>query len=152
MTWLNGIALAHSCPLRRDGRLASRFFSSSPPMRASFSVSRLARASLRKRSRKWSVLFLLFSAVATNGARLSSRNNAACLQWGKTRWLFPLDSSWIRGRDCQHSQFVLNFILISRDFSRGRCNFETYYMFQSDTDINRCVKSRRHFRRFRFCS
>lgn len=26
VTWLNGIALAHSCPLRRDGRLASRFF------------------------------------------------------------------------------------------------------------------------------
>jgi len=35
VTWLNGIALAHSCPLRRDGRLASRyffsFFLSSPP-------------------------------------------------------------------------------------------------------------------------
>lgn len=27
VTWLNGIALAHSCPLRRNGRLASRFFS-----------------------------------------------------------------------------------------------------------------------------
>lgn len=29
VTWLNGIALAHSCPHRRDGRLASRFF---PPL------------------------------------------------------------------------------------------------------------------------
>lgn len=80
VTWLNGIALAHSCPLRRDGRLASRFFSPplrspprSAPLHASFSfASRSCFAC--KRSRKRSVvfffLFFFFSDAAANGARL----------------------------------------------------------------------------------
>lgn len=76
MTWLNGIALAHSCPLRRDGRLASRIFLPSPsPFHPSTRVL-LSRVSLvprlRTLAKKRSVSFSFFLAVAANGAQLVS--------------------------------------------------------------------------------
>lgn len=127
VTWLNWIALAHSCPLRRDGRLASRIFLFLPPLPFPApllytrpSQSHLARASLANAREKRSVSFFVVVGRGSKTERGSSRNNArsnaVSLQWGKTRWLFALDGSWIRDCDCQHSRFVLNFTLISRSF------------------------------------
>lgn len=71
VTWLNGIALAHSCPLRRDGRLASRiflpppiFFPASPLYaRPSHNQSRLASCFACKRSQKNGLFPFLFLFV-----------------------------------------------------------------------------------------
>lgn len=90
VTWLNGIALAHSCPLRRDGRLASRIFLPLPspalPRSAtphtSPSQSRLARASLVNAREKTLFLFFFFLSVGNkrSAARNNARSNAASLQ------------------------------------------------------------------------
>jgi len=67
MTWLNGIALAHSCPLRRNGRLASRFFlplfflSRFALLHASFSVT-FRSCFARKPLRKWFVFFFCYGS------------------------------------------------------------------------------------------
>lgn len=99
VTWLNGIALAHSCPLRRDGRLASRIFLpllspalpvTAPPNYTRPSHSRLARASLANAREKTVCFFFFFSFFFPFG-RDSKRSAArlitilARMPSGKTR-------------------------------------------------------------------
>lgn len=69
VTWLNGIALAHSCPHRRDGRLASRFF---PPL---FGPRDLARVSLAK-TVSLSLSLILSFFFGRSGKRSATRCTA----------------------------------------------------------------------------
>jgi len=146
VTWLNGIALAHSCPLRRDGRLASRFFPSplfsfprfAPSKRVFLTISRI---SLVPRLQTLAKTVPFFGCGNQRSAARLVTMLEYCESAMRKNELFPLDSSWICDCDCQRLRLVLNFTLM-RD-SQGNtihCKILKYVIWFNRIQINRCTK------------